>query len=89
MLFFMGYGFTGLSIVPNGISLLSDQMGRATGDAFVQFTSQPIADRALQKHKEKIGRRWGTMMGRVQTTGPQKNPSTVKIVLIYVNIVSR
>lgn len=65
----MGCGFTGLSIVPNGISLLTDQMGRATGDAYVQFTSQNIADRALQKHKEKIGRRWGTTMSCVQHSG--------------------
>ncbi len=48
----------GLEIVPNGITLLQDQQGRTTGDAYVQFASQELAEKAQQKHKEKIGHRW-------------------------------
>lgn len=81
----MGCGFTGLSIVPNGISLLTDQMGRATGDAYVQFTSQSIADRALQKHKEKIGRRWGTMTGCVQHSGQPYTDHVLKLSCLFVS----
>jgi RNA recognition motif-containing protein len=51
-------GELGLEIVPNGIMLPEDRMGRSTGEAFVQFASQDIAEKALGKHKERIGHRW-------------------------------
>ncbi|TRY90554.1 hypothetical protein DNTS_002672 [Danionella cerebrum] len=50
--------FTGLKIVPNGISLAMDYQGRSTGEAFVQFASKEMADKALKKHKERIGHRY-------------------------------
>ncbi|KYN33681.1 Heterogeneous nuclear ribonucleoprotein F [Trachymyrmex septentrionalis] len=52
--------FSGLEILPNGISLPTDYTGRSTGEAYVQFVNKDVAERALQKHKEKIGHRWGT-----------------------------
>ena len=36
-----------------------DSDGRPTGDAYVEFTSQEEADKALQKHKQRIGHRLG------------------------------
>lgn len=51
---------SGLEILPNGISLPTDYTGRSTGEAYVQFVNKDVAERALQKHKEKIGHRWGT-----------------------------
>ena len=51
-------GHVGLEIVPNGITLITDHQGRTTGDAYVQFASPDIAERAMSKHKEKIGHRW-------------------------------
>uniref|UniRef100_A0A8C5QBN5 RRM domain-containing protein n=1 Tax=Leptobrachium leishanense TaxID=445787 RepID=A0A8C5QBN5_9ANUR len=50
--------FAGLEIVPNGITLPVDFQGRSTGEAFVQFASQEIAEKALKKHKERIGHRY-------------------------------
>ncbi|XP_076439857.1 heterogeneous nuclear ribonucleoprotein F-like [Babylonia areolata] len=50
--------FSGLEIVPNGIMLPEDRLGRSTGEAFVQFASQDIAERALGKHKDRIGHRY-------------------------------
>ncbi|XP_076349056.1 heterogeneous nuclear ribonucleoprotein H3-like isoform X1 [Tachypleus tridentatus] len=50
--------FTGLKIVPNGITLPTDIQGRSTGEAYVQFDSRDIAEKAMGKHKEKIGHRY-------------------------------
>jgi heterogeneous nuclear ribonucleoprotein F/H len=50
--------FSGLEIVPNGISLLTDYTGRSTGEAYVQFVNKEVAEKALQKHKDKIGHRY-------------------------------
>ncbi|XP_018422598.1 PREDICTED: heterogeneous nuclear ribonucleoprotein H3 [Nanorana parkeri] len=50
--------FSGLRIVPNGITLTVDYQGRSTGEAFVQFASKEIAEKALGKHKERIGHRY-------------------------------
>nr|CAD7392308.1 unnamed protein product [Timema cristinae] len=52
--------FSGLEIVPNGISLPTDFSGRSTGEAYVQFISKEVAEKALLKHKEKIGHSYNT-----------------------------
>lgn len=54
-------GWVGLEIVPNGIMLPTDFSGRSTGEAYVQFVNKDVAEKALQKHKEKIGHRWGSL----------------------------
>ncbi|CAG9764928.1 unnamed protein product [Ceutorhynchus assimilis] len=50
--------FTGLEIMPNGITLLTDYSGRSSGEAYVQFANRDVAERALLKHREKIGHRY-------------------------------
>lgn len=50
--------FSGLSIADEGITLVFDQRGRKSGEAFVQFVSQENAEQALQKHRHEIGSRY-------------------------------
>ena len=52
-----GWRLAGMSIVPNGILLLVDAMGRTTGDAYVQLSLPADATRAREKHLEHIGHR--------------------------------
>lgn len=47
-----------LKIIPNGITMVKEGSGRASGEAFVQFASMEDADEALKKHREKIEYRW-------------------------------
>ncbi|KAM7415640.1 hypothetical protein PAMA_017934 [Pampus argenteus] len=50
--------FSGLNIVENGINILSDNRGRRSGEALVQFSSQEAADEALQRDREVMGNRY-------------------------------
>lgn len=57
-----GLGCLGLEVVPNGIALTTDFQGRPTGEGFVQFISKDLALRAQEKHREKIGHRYGLII---------------------------
>lgn len=61
VLYAVGCLWVGLEIVPNGITLLTDYSGRSTGEAYVQFVNKEVAEKALQKHRERIGHRWGEL----------------------------
>jgi len=50
--------FDGMEITNNGILMTTDYQGRSSGEAYVQFTSKPDAERALEKNKQCIGHRW-------------------------------
>eukprot|EP00117_Sycon_ciliatum_P024212 scpid98834/ scgid5541/ Heterogeneous nuclear ribonucleoprotein F; Heterogeneous nuclear ribonucleoprotein F, N-terminally processed len=50
--------FSGLEIVPNGITQVVDQYGRVGGEAYVEFTTPEGAEKALLKHKESLGHRY-------------------------------
>jgi RNA recognition motif-containing protein len=47
----------GLEIAPNGITQTFDEAGRIMGDAFVQFTSPEMAEKACDYHMKMIGKR--------------------------------
>ncbi|KAB5528574.1 hypothetical protein PHYPO_G00141790 [Pangasianodon hypophthalmus] len=50
--------FSGLNIVKDGVTLVMDRWGRSSGDAFVQFGTQEMADEALKRDREVIGSRY-------------------------------
>ncbi|XP_066959796.1 heterogeneous nuclear ribonucleoprotein H3-like isoform X2 [Macrobrachium rosenbergii] len=70
--------FNGLEIVPNGIALPTDYQGRHTGEAYVQFINKDVADKALEKHKEKIAHRYieifRSNMGEIRAAMSPKMP---------------
>ena len=44
--------------MPNGITMTTDMHGRTAGDAYVQFSSQDVAERAItERHMKRIGHR--------------------------------
>jgi len=47
----------GLQIANNGILLTLDSQGRASGEAFVQFTSEQDTQNALERNKKTMGHR--------------------------------
>lgn len=58
MVFWVVFIVVGLEIVANGIVIPVDFNGRTAGDAYVQFATKEAAEKALEKHKERIGHRW-------------------------------
>ncbi|CAH2040104.1 unnamed protein product, partial [Iphiclides podalirius] len=50
--------FDGLTVAPDGVHLLYDYTGRASGEAFVHFVDKGSAQEALNRDREKIGHRY-------------------------------
>ncbi|KAG6457014.1 heterogeneous nuclear ribonucleoprotein H2 [Manduca sexta] len=50
--------FDGIAVAPDGVHLLSDHTGRASGEAFVHFVDKESAQEALNRDREKIGHRY-------------------------------
>ncbi|XP_047504395.1 heterogeneous nuclear ribonucleoprotein F-like [Pieris napi] len=50
--------FNGIQVAPEGVHLLSDNTGRASGEAYVYFVDKQGAQDALSRDREKIGHRY-------------------------------
>ncbi|XP_041691876.1 G-rich sequence factor 1 [Coregonus clupeaformis] len=50
--------FSGLDVVEDGVTLVTDHRGRNSGEAYVQFLTQEQADKALTRDREVIGNRY-------------------------------
>lgn len=54
---FLKSTLSGLSVMKDGVTLVMDRWGRSSGDAFVQFATQEMADEALKRDRDVIGNR--------------------------------
>lgn len=50
----------GMEIAPDGIVWATDSTGRVSGEAYVRFMDKDTTERALDKHMQNIGHRWGS-----------------------------
>lgn len=50
--------FEGMTIVPNGVYLTLDNLGRPGGEAFVEFTDERNMELAMKRDKASIGNRY-------------------------------
>ncbi|KAI1303701.1 Heterogeneous nuclear ribonucleoprotein F [Halotydeus destructor] len=48
----------GFEIGAGGVIITLDRWGKMTGDAYVQFTTKDFAEKAMGKHREKMGPRY-------------------------------
>ena len=71
--------------MPNGITVMTDYNGRKTGEAYVQFVDKESTEKALQKHREKIGHRWVGFL----TIGPSVGRSAGWVILGVCNFIPR
>lgn len=52
----------GLEVADGGVTIVRDHKGRNSGKAYVQFTSQDMADQALDRDRGFMGHRWAAVM---------------------------
>lgn len=57
--------FSGIKMLPNEISVLTDERGRPSGEAFIKFALASRAKEVLQKHGKMIGNRYIKVFQRV------------------------
>lgn len=57
----MWFSPSGLDIVENGVTIITNRQGRNSGEAFVQFSSPEAATRALERDRDMMGHRWARL----------------------------
>eukprot|EP01135_Chromosphaera_perkinsii_P006644 Nk52_evm46s554 gene=Nk52_evmTU46s554 len=50
--------FGSLKIVSGGLHILTNDKGRPTGEALVEFVNPAVCEKAMEKHREMIGQRY-------------------------------
>ncbi|XP_056125994.1 G-rich sequence factor 1 [Rhinichthys klamathensis goyatoka] len=50
--------FSGLDIVKDGVTIVLNRKGRNSGDAFVEFVTKEMAEKALKRDRDVIGNRY-------------------------------
>ena len=54
----------GLEVSEEGVLVCRDYNGRPSGEAFVELTCEEDIEKAVEKHNESMGHRWGHSLGR-------------------------
>ena len=54
----------GLEVSEEGVLVCRDYNGRPSGEAFVELTCEEDIEKAVEKHNESMGHRWGPSLGR-------------------------
>ena len=54
----------GLEVAEEGVLVCRDYNGRPSGEAFVELTCEEDIEKAVEKHNESMGHRWGHSLGR-------------------------
>lgn len=65
-----------------GVLFVRKSDGRATGDAFVLFETEDVAQKALQKHREIIGSRYIELF-RSSTAEVQQVTTDILLLLFH------
>ena len=55
-----------MEIAEEGVLVCKDYNGRPSGEAFVELQSEDDIEKAVEKHNESMGHRWGYIFIRVK-----------------------
>lgn len=67
--------FSGLDVVEDGVTIILNRRGKSSGDAFVEFATKAMAEKALKKDREILGNRYIEIFPAMKSAIPSQNRS--------------
>ncbi|XP_056314177.1 G-rich sequence factor 1 [Danio aesculapii] len=65
--------FSGLDVVEDGVTIILTRRGRSSGEAFVEFATKTMAEKALKKDREVLGNRYIEIFPAMKSAVPPQN----------------